>query len=763
MFIKIGWPMPFESKAACWLTLCVHICLHFFSSLLLAQDLEIRRAHSEIIVDGVMLEDSWRDAAVATDFHQYFPFDTSLAIAQTEVRMTYDDQYLYVMAIMYNLGPRDYVVSSLRRDFRGRAYDSFSVVLDTYKDKSNAFLFGINPYGVQREGFISNGGISTRTQGSSSESNAFSLTWDNKWYSAARMLEDRWVAEIAIPFNSIRFKDNVDSWFVNFYRIDSEFAERSTWSPIPRNFSLINIGFNKEVRWDHAPQNSGKNISIIPYTAFRTSKNFENSTSNPGEWTVGGDAKIALTTALNLDLTINPDFSQVEADRQVTNLDRFEILFPEQRQFFLENADLFSNFGSDGVRPFFTRRIGIALDSTTGTNTSNPLYFGARMSGNLNSNWRVGLLSVQAAQDKSINLLSTNYTVATAQRRIGKRSNIAAIFVNKQPFQETIGGPISWETEQWNRTVGLDLNLASPDNSWNGKGYVHQSLDPSQSNDAHSAGLEVNRETYYWEIKSDIRTVGANFSPEVGFVRRRNFSQLRSSVFRNFYPAQGSIQSHAPGFDIDILRHSIFGVTDWDANLVYRINFKNNARFEGQLRRQYTYLLEPFDPSRSGGLPLPAETAYTYNFLGAEYSSDERRSFFFQLSTISGQYFNGSLWNLGGTLSYRLGIKGTLALNFAFNSIRLPERYADVDLVLIGPRLDLSFSRNLFWTTFIQYNNQINNMNINTRLQWRFKPVSDLFIVYTDNYLAAEGDRLIDFSRPKSRALVVKLNYWFNL
>ncbi len=731
---------------------------------LAGQDLLIKRSSSPIIIDAVMDEPAWSEAEIATDFNQYFPFDTSLADSQTEVRVTYDDKNLYVIAIMQNLGhARKYVVSSLQRDFRGSAYDSFSVVLDTYKDRSNAFIFGINPYGVQREGFITNGGLQTRTQGSSTENSSFSLTWDNKWYSETRMLDSCWIVEMAIPFNSVRFKDNVDTWYVNFYRVDSEKGERSTWSHIPRNFSMVNIGFNKEVKWDQSPQNRGRNISLIPYTAFRTSKNFEDKTPTENEFTLGGDAKIALSSALNLDLTINPDFSQVEADQQVTNLDRFEIFFPERRQFFLENADLFSNFGSDGARPFFSRRIGIVTDTATGTNMTNPIYFGARMSGNLSSKWRVGLMSIQAAKDKELSLPSINYTVATLQRRLGQRSNVSAIWVNKQGFQDSIGGDFHLKPMDWNRTFGLDLNLASDDNRWNGKTYYHQSFDQGKLDSTYSAGLEVNHETFNWQIRSDVRTVGANFNPDVGFVRRSDFSQLRATAYRNFYPAKGSIQSHAPGLDMDILRHNVYGVTDWDANILYRINFKNTARFMLRLRRQYTYLIEPFDPSGTDGNELPAKTDYTYDFMIAQYQSDERNSFFYEVSTRGGKYFNGTRFNLEGILSYRFGIRGTASMNFEYNRIRLPGDYNDADLYLFGPRLDLTFTRSLFWTTLIQYNNQINNVSINTRFQWRFKPVSDLFIVYTDNYHAAEEDQFIDFSRPKARAFVIKINYWFNL
>ncbi|NND09058.1 MAG: carbohydrate binding family 9 domain-containing protein [Saprospiraceae bacterium] len=756
--------MRSEFWGVSWMrTICLMYVFLSGLSVLSAQDLTIKRASSSIQIDGVMDEEAWQEAEVANNFNQYFPFDTSLADSQTEVRMTYDDRFLYVIAIMQNQGPRDYVVRSLRRDFRGRGYDSFSVVLDTYKDRSNAFVFGINPYGVQREGFITNGGIQTRTQGSSSENNAFTLTWDNKWRSHTRMLDSCWIAEFAIPFNSIRFRDDVDSWYVNFYRVDSEQAERSTWSHIPRNFSLINIGFNKEVQWDQPPQNKGKNISLIPYAGFRTSKNFEEGLPAERAFTAGGDAKIALSTALNLDLTINPDFSQVEADEQVTNLDRFEILFPEQRQFFLENADLFSNFGSDGARPFFSRRIGIVVDTATGTNVTNPLYVGARMTGNLSSKWRLGLMTIQAAPEKDIGIPSINYSVASIQHRIGQRSNIAGILINKQAFVDSLNGSFSWNPTDWNRTLGVDLNLATPDNRWNGKGYFHTSLDPSKLDSTYSAGFEINHETFDWEIRTDIRTIGANFNPDVGFVRRTNFAQWRATGYRNFYPSNKSIQSHGPGLDFDILRHNQFGITDWDANLLYRIDFKNNSRFNLRLRRQYTFLTDPFDPSGSDGLALPAQSDYTYNFMIADYRSDQRKSFFYELSTTNGEYFNGHLLNLEGTLSYRFGIKGTAAMNVAFNRIRLPGEYTDADLVLIGPRIDLTFTRALFWTTFVQYNEQINNVNINTRLQWRFKPASDLFIVYTDSYLAAEEDRIVDFARPKSRALVVKMNYWINL
>jgi len=737
------------------------LCFTFYSFGAFGQGLNIKRATSEIRVDGILDESAWEEAEVADQFNQTFPYDSSKAIVATEVRMTYDDNFIYVIAVMHSLGPREYVTPSLRRDYRGSAYDGFSVVLDTYKDKTNAFLFGLNPFGVQREGLIVDGGVQGRRR--SGNSGAFSLTWDNKWYSEAKIYDDYWIAEMAIPFKTIRFREDMDSWYINFYRIDSEHSERSSWAPIPRNFLVINLAFNKELKWDKPLKNPGKNLSIIPYVAAKSVKDFEDATPVKNQLTIGGDAKIALSSAMNLDLTVNPDFSQVETDQQVTNLDRFEIFFPEQRQFFLENADLFASFGTSRARPFFSRRIGIARDTSTGTNIMNPLYFGARMSGNINNKWRVGVMTTQSASEKDIGLPSTNATVASVQHRIGQRSNIAAMFVNNQAFQDSIGGEFTVKPESWDRTLGVDLNLATPDNKWSGKGYYHKNFTPEMLDSTFSWGAAANFRTYRWEANTDYRSIGKNFDPKVGFVPRKDFNQWRGTVYYNIYPSKGPIQSHAPGFDFDILNNQLYGNTDWDVNLMYRISFKSTARFSMRLRRQYTYLFESFDPSGSEGIELPAGSDYTYDFVIAQYTSDERSSFFYELSTVSGQYFNGTRVNLEGTLSYRFIPYAIISANFEYNRIRLPEPHNDANLYLIGPKFDFTFTKNIFWTTYIQYNSQISNVNLNTRFQWRYKPVSDLYIVYTDNYVADIDDRFIDFNQPKSRALVIKLTYWLNI
>ncbi|OJJ19867.1 hypothetical protein BKI52_15410 [marine bacterium AO1-C] len=732
-----------------------------FGHPLQAQDLSIAKTTSPIKVDGVMDETAWAKAAVTDQFHQYFPSDSIAAKAQTEVRLVYDDKYIYVLAKMHNLGPRKYVTPSLRRDFRGEANDVFTVVLDTYADRNNAFMFGVNPFGVQREGLIANGGAVIRFD-------TFSISWDSKWYSATKIYPDYWIAEMAIPFSSVRFKADNDQWLVNFYRFDSEYAEQSTWAPIPQNQLIINLAFSKKLQWDQAPRNKGANMVVIPYVAAGSTKNFEPNLANDNNVNAGLDAKIGLSTALNLDLTVNPDFSQVEVDQQVTNLDRFEIFFPEKRQFFQENADLFANFGLAGTRPFFSRRIGVVRDASTGQNLQNPIYFGARLSGKLNPGLRIGVLSMQAGEDASVNLPSTNYTVTALQQRIAQRSFVSLILVNKQAFQDSIAGSFDVSPNQFNRMIGLDVNLATKNNVWNSKFFYHRSFDDLGLDSSFAAGGYIIYNTRRWVVDVTAQNIGNHYNPAVGFVRRRDIVQATPQIWYNRYPTGGLIQRHGPGISGDVVANPALALLDWNTSLNYRIAFRNTALLNFSARRSFIQLRFPFDPSGTGGLPLETGTNYLNNQLVASFRSDARKRFFFNLSSQIGEYFNGERYQLGGELTYRFQPWGFVSLNFNYNHIQLPQPYQSADLSLVGTRIDLTFTKNLFWTTFVQYNGQINNLNINSRLQWRFKPVSDLFLVYTDNYFADDQNQNGDFvllqvRQPKLRAIVFKLTYWLNL
>ncbi|WP_373550626.1 DUF5916 domain-containing protein [Haliscomenobacter sp.] len=709
--------------------------------------IQVNKIPNPIKIDGV-LDEAWANAAVATDFWQYFPMDTSLAGNPTEVRLLYDDNFIYYVAIAKNRLPDvmgAYVTPSLRRDFRGEANDAVTFTIDPFQDETNAFQFGVNPFGVQREGLLVNG-----ANGSSDLDQA----WDNKWFAAAKQYKGYWIAEMAIPFKTLRYKENSRFWNAKFYRISSDGPERSSWPKVPRQYPIINLAYHGVMAFDQALKKPGANVSIIPYTLANYTENRVDVRNFQSGFSTGGDAKIAVGPALNLDLTINPDFSQVEVDQQVANLDRFEIFFPERRQFFLENADLFAGFGSDNLRPFFSRRIGIARDTATGLNVQNPIYLGARLSGKLDKNWRMGLLSMQSARDYEIAQPSTNYTVGVLQRKVFSRSNIGFIAINKQAIRDKL---LEQAPYDYNRVVGVDYNLASKDNRWTGKFFHHQSFDPGSKAGKNSVSAATLSYTVVnWDFDLTVQDVGANFNPEAGFARRTDYRRAAGNFNWKFYPKKGSLQSHGPGIDFDVLGNDTYGTTDWDLNLMYNLRFRNSTILDLRLRREFVFLFDAFDPTNSGGLKLPAGTGYAYNLLRYHLVTDARQPIYADIAGRIGQYFNGSRINVEGTLNYRRQPFGIFGLSFSYNRIRLPQPYADANYILIGPKIDLSFSRSLFWTTFIQCNNQINNVNINSRLQWRFRPVSDIFLVYTDNYYS---ETYVN----KNRALVLKCTYWLNL
>ena len=700
-----------------------------------------------IVLDGILDEAIWKDPEGWNgNFMQYFPSDTSVSNYPSRVKVAFDDTNLYLAAIMENKGPRKYVSTSLRRDFRGEQNDGISFVFDTFNDGTNAFQFGVNPYGVQREALLANGG---------SRSEDLNLAWDNKWFSEAKIMENHWQVEVIIPLSTLRFKEGAQNWNVNFYRIDSHSGERSTWAPIPRNIPIITTAFLRKMIFEEPLQKKGANISLIPYVAGRTSKNFLENSSESLTPAVGGDAKFGIGPAMNLDLTFNPDFSQVEVDQQVTNLDRFEIFFPERRQFFLENGDLFDSFGQPRSRPFFSRRIGVDIDSATGQNVQSKIIYGARLSGKLNENWRVGAMNMQTATDEAAGIVGKNFTVLALQRKVFERSNIGLIYVNKESLALDDYQQL-FDPTAYNRLLGVDYNLNSANGKWTGKVFYHRTFESVKVDKPYSFNAYLLYNDLHWNWTFSIQDVGKSFNPEVGFLPRSDFKRINPDLTYLFYPKSKFINRHGPKLEFEGFWNETLGTTDRDINLGYIVRFNSLAELEVTQKNRYVYLFDNFDPTRSGGDPLAAGTDYSFQNVLVEYRSNPRKKLNVGLIGEFGEYFTGSIQRITSQTGLRLGYLANISMNFNYARIRLPQPQRDADLILVGPRIDLTLTKDLFWTTFVQYNSQIDNLNINTRIQWRYAPVSDFFLVYTDNYFP--GDFL-----PKQRSLVFKLNYWLNL
>lgn len=720
--------------------------------------LKINESDSTIKIDGLLNESTWKNADTASGFYQNSPFDTGYAVSPTKVMMTYDNNNLYIAAICYNTTGKKNIVRTLKRDYSFSNGDAFQVIFDPFDDRTNGFVFGTNPYGVQQEGLITGGG-----------NWGASFTWDNKWFTKVKRYKDKWIVEMAIPFKSIRFKGGVERWRINFARNDVKRNEVSTWSPVPRNFSVTTLTFCGNLNWDKPVSKTGTNISVIPYTIGNANRNFlENDEQYNYDFNAGGDAKVAVTSSLNLDLTVNPDFSQVEADQQVTNLSRFSIFYPEKRQFFLENSDLFGSRGFSKIRPFFSRKIGLTFNEQTGIYEQTPILAGARLSGKVNKDWRVGLLNMTTPQQKELNSPIQNYTVAVAQRQIQSNSNLTGFVVSKQAMGNDSTSEVYINNNDYNRIVGLDYNFATEDNKWKGIFFYHQSITPEIQQDqaAHASFLAYNTQNLFMMWNHEY--IGKNYIAEAGFVPRRGIWRLEPSIAYTFYPESETIAFHRPELYSNLYFDHDFKTLDREVKFTYEMNFLNTSRIKTWLRNSYTRLRFGFDPSGSGGKQLPAGSDYDYNVAGLIYSSDARRLFNFSTVTEYGTYYNGTRFDGSISFGYRAQPWGNFSLSLNQYIIELPEPYSDANWTLIGPKIDLSLTKEFFWTTYVQYNAQQSNLNINSRFQWRFRPLSDIYIVYTDNYFATSNFRELNDLRfnvmgKRNRALVVKLIYWINV
>lgn len=740
--------------------------------------IHIKKTKTPIKLDGILDEDTWKSADIAKDFFLNRPFDSSFAKLQTEVRVTFDENFIYVGAKIIQ-DRKTYTTASLKRDFAGGTSDVFVVNFDTFNDKLNAFHFAISPYNVQREGLLS------------ASSEEISLFWDNKWYSQVKNYDDYWSVEMAIPFKTIRYKINEGSniWRINFGRNCLKQNEISTWRPVPRNFPPSNTAYTGLLIWDDAPPKPGANISLIPFLSGGLSKDFprEEETLKPlqsqSDFTkgIGMDAKIAVTPSLNLDLTVNPDFSQVEVDRQVANLSRFELFFPERRQFFLENSDLFGTFGFPDTRPFFSRRIGITRNPNTGLNQRVPILAGARLSGKINNSLRVGVMNMQTRKVNFGNdkyLPAANYSVVTLQQKVLKRSTIGGIFTNKENFLNDFTPEQKAGYRAYNRIGGLEFNYYSEDNRFETETYYHQSISPDKAKDAASLAHYMGYHHPNIDLNLGVQRIGENYRADAGFVPRTGIYQIYRPVSFTLNPKSPKISKYINAYGIGIEGNDVFSLKgkryDSETNAFAFIN--TPAGGEGGIGWGwgYTYLFSPFDPTNASDNPnpdlyksvveLPDSTVYRYNYFIMGFETSQRNSFVASAEFAKGGYFNGKATFFEGSLGYRLQPYGVITLDYSYNKINLPKPYNSIQYWLIGPKAELSFSRSLFFSTFFQYNTQTNNVNINSRLQWRFKPVSDFFLVYTDNYFAESiPNYRVNAWMPKNRALILKITYWLNV
>lgn len=704
--------------------------------------LTIKPAKMNIKLDGIMDEEAWNTVTAVSDFKKKFPNDIGAPKKQTEVKFLYDDKNIYFGFKVYDSGTA--ITKSLKRDIGHDGMDGVGIILDPTNQQTNGFYFVLSTLNVQSE-----------DQLSGSSSDGINYSWDSKWYSMTKDYGNYWIAEIAIPLKSIRYDASNRNWGVNFVRIDAKNFEYSTWTKIATNFKSYDLGLTGLMQWETNPPVSSNNIIFLPYITGGASSDKETSkTTTTGN--AGFDAKIALNSSLNLDLTVNPDFSQVEVDNQVTNLTRFSIFLPERRAFFLENSDLFAGFGIPPIRPFYSRTIGLDKEGN-----KIPILFGARLSGNLSPDLRIGAMNMQTGRKD--NYAPENFSAFTLQKRVLKRSMIKGYFLNRENFisvEEEKKNPL----DKYGRNAGVSFNYSNAGGTVGYWGNYNLSIKPTikELNNYFEIGTSYNTRKFGFVV--DLANVDKNYYTDMGFVQRiENYDAIRDTTIRvgfkhiyseisyNILPSKGPIGRIESSVENSIIFNPDNSFNEWESVFQLKSDFKNASNLRLRINNNVTNLL--FATSFTDGIPLPAKQ-YQYGQLGLSYMSDTRKLLGWMSEFTIGQFYNGNVQGIAAGINWRSQPHFNLRVNAQLNNIQLPGPYGSKRLFLIAPRIEYNFNTKLFWTTFIQYNTQSNNFNINSRLQYRYKPMSDFFLVYTDNYFT---DPLF---KNKNRALIFKLSYW---
>ena len=721
------------------------------ASVIFGQDIFISPIKTSIPIhlDGVLNELVWSEVNSASDFQMHYPYDSLKATSSTEVKIVFNDTHLYIGAICSNSKPTDYVIQSLKRDFDFRANDAFVVFLDLFNDASGGMTFGVNPKGVQRDGIIPRGG----TKG-------VQLNWDGQWLAEVFQSPDKkfWSVEMAIPLKTLRFSNNNLTWGVNFARNDLDNNEVSTWSPVIRGFEVATLAQAGKIKWQTTPKFQKSKITVVPYTAVSSEKNYQPQFDPTLNGKFGLDAKVSLTSSLNFDFTINPDFSQVEVDRQVIDLNRFELFFPEKRLLFLENSDLFSGLGNSRIRPYFSRRIGSAGDNVV------PIHFGARLSGKINKDWQIGLMSVQTGTVNEIRSESQNYSIAAIQKTILGGSSVTAFLSNRQ----SIDG-FYIKNSNYNRVSGLEFDYRSRNSLWSGKAFLHYSFSDSENNNSFAYDGKIRYKSKKASLFLGIDAVSENYLTDMGYVPRLfheyndslyriPYNQIRSNGYYRFFVDEknSKIDFFSLAYSVNLFTdQNTFSYQEHDVDLSFILRFLNASELRFTTSHFSPRLFFPFTLN---GLDYHfLRGNYPNRMFSLEYDTGKLKRLNWNSYIGFGGEYMGNRFDFHGNINYRFKHFITGGLSFSQQHLSgFPDIYGDASFSLIGSKFEISFNRNLFFTTFLQYNTQNNNFNINSRFNWRFKPMSDLYIVYTENYRA-------DDLNIKDKALVMKINYWFNL
>jgi hypothetical protein len=682
------------------------------------------RIATPLRIDGRLDESAYASVEPISDFIQQEPREGELATERTDAWIFFDDTTLYIAARCWDSHPEREVANELRRD-NGNILgnENFTFVIDPLHDRRNGYLFQTNPLGALRDMTV------TDDQQNSA--------WNGIWYVKTGRFEQGWTMEVAIPFKTLRYRGSgAQEWGINLRRLVKWKNETSYLSLVPAA-----LGFGGVSRMASAATLVGvetpaqsKNVELKPYavSSLTTDRAAAAPFANHPKANAGLDFKYGLTRSLIVDATYRTDFAQVEEDLQQINLTRFSLFFPEKRDFFIEGQGIFDfggvqagNTPGDVPLLFFSRQIGLSAGQEV------PVVGGARLTGRA-GRFSVGALNIQTDDKPSARAVATNFTAVRLKRNIFRRSNVGlmttgrAPAVSERPSRESNGPSAGGDDASY--TIGADATLLFF-KSVNVSSYYALTSTPTGGGDRASYRGRFDYTDDRYGAAAEHMLIGADFRPEVGYVRRtdfrRSFGQARfsprprkSRLVRKL-TWQGSVDyvTDAPGATVQ----------NREASGLFRIDFQTSDQLVLEYSREYELL-----PSRfpiSPGVVVPAG-GYSYETSRATYVLGQQRKVSGRVSAAAGTLYDGTKSEV--TYSGRLGLAPQFSMEpgVTLDWVRLP--FGDFNERLVSSRFTVTPSARMLISSLVQYNAGAHSVSSSVRLRWEYTGGSELFVVYSD-------------------------------
>jgi hypothetical protein len=705
---------------------------------------EAAEAPEAPILDGIVEDAIWSTAQVITDFVQAEPYEGEPSTEKTEVRLLFDRTHLYLGVICYDSDPDGIIVTDARRDSNLDDTDSFRAIFDTYLDRQNGFVFGTNPAGIEYDGQVTNegegggGGGPGSGRSQTGSGGGFNLNWDASFQVRSHVGDFGWSAEFAIPLRTLRYEaETPQTWGVNFQRNIRRKREEAYWSPISRIYSLHRLSSAGELRG--LELETPRNFKVSPYVLGSSERDYAVSDENDLDGDFGVDAKFGVTPSLNLDLTYNTDFAQVEVDEQQINLTRFNLFFPEKRPFFLENAGNFAMGETQEVELFFSRRIGIGPEGEI-----VPILLGARLSGKAGP-YNLGVLNMQTEELAGVTP-ANNYTVASVSRELPNRSSLGALFVNRLATGDFAGEDDS------NQAFGFDgkLGIGEP---FTLSGFAARTNTPGLEGREHALNLRGEYQKRQGRVWLGFTEVGNAFNPEVGFLTRHDYRSLNTGFFLNIRNDISWLRELRPHITYE-------GFWDFEGfketeriHIDSHVDFENGAFFSPAMNHTVEGLQAPFE-IYPGVVVAPGTYA---NWEAAwRWNTNLARPLSYEGGADFGGFLSGNRTGYENTVNLRYQSKVITSFSWIYNDIDLLEGSFITNLGQF--KASYNFTPLIYLQALIQYNDRVDTWSSNLRFSWLNTAGTGLFIVYNDT--EGLGDLLIG---PQNRSFIVKYTRQFDI